>query len=113
MNIFVGKLSWGTSSDTLREAFESFGEVTFARVITDRETGRSRGFGFVEMSSDEDARNAIASLDNTELDGRAISVKEAEPREERDGGRQGGFQRQGGFGGDRRERRDGNRDRGY
>ncbi|MEA3265535.1 MAG: RNA-binding protein [Candidatus Fermentibacteria bacterium] len=82
MNLYVGNLSWGVDDDSLRTFFEGFGEVTDARVITDRETGRSRGFGFVEMP-EEAARNAIAQGDGVELDGRPLKVNEAKPREER------------------------------
>jgi len=82
MNLYVGNLSWGVDDDSLRTFFESYGEVTDARVITDRETGRSRGFGFVEMP-DEGARKAIANGDSKELDGRALKINEAKPREER------------------------------
>ncbi len=82
MNLYVGNLSWGVDDDSLRTFFESYGEVTDARVITDRETGRSRGFGFVEMP-EEAARNAIAQGDGNELDGRALKINEAKPREER------------------------------
>ncbi len=82
MNLYVGNLSWGVDDDSLRTFFESYGEVTDARVITDRETGRSRGFGFVEMP-EEAAKNAIAQGDGVELDGRALKINEAKPREER------------------------------
>ncbi len=82
MNIFVAKLSWDTQSDDLREAFEAFGGVASASVITDRATGRSKGFGFVEMDNDSEAMAAIKELDNSELDGRTIVVKKAEPRKE-------------------------------
>jgi RNA recognition motif-containing protein len=86
MNIFVAKLSGMTTSDDLREAFEQFGEVSSAKVIMDRETGRSKCFGFVEMSDDTDARNAIEQLDNANFHNSTIVVKEARPREERSGG---------------------------
>ncbi|NND84653.1 MAG: RNA-binding protein [Acidimicrobiia bacterium] len=79
-NLFVGNLSFSTTNDTLRSAFEPFGEVTSANVITDRDTGRSRGFGFVEMSSADAAKNAIEELDGAELDGRRVNVNEARPR---------------------------------
>ena len=82
MNLYVGNLSWGVDDDSLRTFFENYGEVTDARVITDRETGRSRGFGFVEMP-DEAAKKAIAEGDGLELDGRALKINEAKPREER------------------------------
>ena len=80
MNIFVAKLSYDTQSDDLREVFEAYGNVESASVITDKMTGRSKGFGFVEMENDEEAMEAIRSLDNTELHGRTIVVKKAEPR---------------------------------
>jgi RNA recognition motif-containing protein len=101
MNIFVAKLSFDTQSDDLREVFEEFGEVTTANVISDKFTGKSKGYGFVEMPNDEEARNAINELNDSELDGRTIVVKKAEPRESRGGGdRRGGFG--GGGGGGRR-----------
>jgi len=75
--LFIGGLSWGTVDASLREAFEVFGEVSEARVVTDRETGRSRGFGFVTMVEDEDGDKAIAALDGKPLDGRAVKVSEA------------------------------------
>jgi cold-inducible RNA-binding protein len=90
MNIFVAKLSFNTSSEGLREAFEQFGEVSSANVINDRETGRSKGFGFVEMANDGEGNAAITALDNTDLDGNTIVVKKAEPRESRSGGGGGG-----------------------
>ncbi|MFN7118327.1 MAG: RNA recognition motif domain-containing protein, partial [Saprospiraceae bacterium] len=100
MNIFVAKLNFSTQSEDLREAFEAYGTVDSAKVITDHFTGKSKGFGFVEMADDNEALNAIEALDNSELDGNTIVVKKAEPRENRGGGgdRRGG----GGFGGDRR-----------
>ena len=99
MNIYVGNLSYGTNDASLRVAFEPFGEVASAQVIMDRETGRSRGFGFVEMPSDEQARAAIAELNGKELDGRTLNVNEARPRADRGGG--GGGDRGGSRGGDR------------
>ncbi len=83
MNIFVAKLNFDTQSEDLREAFSSFGEVSSANVIMDKMTGRSRGFGFVEMPNEDEGREAIAELNDTELDGRTIVVKKAEPRKER------------------------------
>jgi RNA recognition motif-containing protein len=107
MNIFVAKLNFSTQSEGLREAFEQFGEVESANVIMDRDSGRSKGFGFVEMPNDGEAQAAITALDGTDLDGSTIVVKKAEPRENRSGG--GGFGGGGGFkkfdnrgGGDRR-----------
>ncbi len=86
--LFVGGLSWDTTDDGLRSAFEAFGEVREAKVITDRETGRSRGFGFVTYSNSGDAGNAMSELNGTELDGRTIKVDEAQGR--RGGGGGGG-----------------------
>ena len=100
MNIYVGNLKFETDDDALRVAFEAYGEVDRATVIRDRESGRSRGFGFVEMPSDEDAQAAIDGLNDTDLDGRRIRVNEARPRAPRGGGG-GGGRRSGGFGGDR------------
>jgi len=95
MNIFVAKLNYDTSEDTLRDTFEQFGEVDSAKIIFDRERGRSKGFGFVEMSNDDEANAAISQLNDTELDGRTIVVKEAQPRERNNnrGGGGGGFNR--------------------
>lgn len=92
MNIFVSHLSWGTNSDSLQNLFSQYGEVTSARIITDRETGRSRGFGFVEMSNDEEGQKAIDSLNETDFEGKTINVSVARPREERParGGNRGG-----------------------
>jgi len=80
MNIFIAKLSFDTQTDDLREAFEPFGEVVSANVIFDKFTGHSRGFGFVEMSNKDEALQAIEDLDGSELDGRTIVVKKAQPR---------------------------------
>lgn len=82
MNIFVAKLNYDTSSHDLEDAFAAYGDVSSAKVIMDRDTGRSKGFGFVEMDNDEEAQNAINGLNDTELDGRTIVVKKAEPRRE-------------------------------
>ena len=90
MNIFVARLSFDTTDDVVREAFERYGVVDSAKVIMDRDTGRSRGFAFVEMANDDEGRAAIEGLNETELDGRTIFVKEAEPRS---GGGGGGFNR--------------------
>jgi RNA recognition motif-containing protein len=84
MKIFVAKLNFNTQSDELRSAFEQFGEVSSAAVVTDQETGRSKGFAFVEMPNDDEAWNAIEALDNADLDGYTIVVKKAEGREDRD-----------------------------
>lgn len=83
MNIYVGNLSWGTDSDMLRAAFSAHGEVSRSNVMTDRETGRSRGFGFVEMPNASEAQTAIDALNGQDMDGRALRVNEARPREER------------------------------
>jgi RNA recognition motif-containing protein len=82
MNIFVAKLDFGTQSQDLKEAFEEYGNVTSANVIMDKFTGRSKGFGFVEMEDDGEAMTAIRALNDSELDGRTIVVKKAEPRKE-------------------------------
>lgn len=82
--LFVGSLSWNTNDDQLKEFFSSVGTVNSANVIVDRDTNRSKGFGFVEMDSDDDAKKAIASLNGKELDGRTIIVSEARPRDRDD-----------------------------
>lgn len=87
MNIFVGNLPYSETEETIRSAFEAFGAVDEARVITDRETGRSRGFGFVEMGDDSAAREAIQALDGSSMGGRNIKVNEAKPRNDNGGGR--------------------------
>ncbi len=102
MNIFVAKLNFDTHESDLREAFEEFGEVESVKIITDKFSGRSKGFGFVEMPDDEAAKNAINDLNDTEFDGRTIVVKKAEPRENRSrggGGGGGGYNRNRGGGG--------------
>lgn len=81
--LFIGSLAWGTTDDSLKAFFEQAGTVVSANVIMDRETGRSKGFGFVEMGSDEEAKAAIEQLNGKDLDGRPIVVNEARPREER------------------------------
>ena len=80
MNIFVAKLNFKTKKEDLERAFSQFGEVSSAKVVTDRDTGRSKGFGFVEMPNDEEALRAIAELNEKELDGRTIVVKPANPK---------------------------------
>ncbi len=80
MNIFVAKLDYSTVESTLRDAFEEFGDVDSAKIIMDRESGRSKGFGFVEMPNDSEALEAIENLNDTSLDGRNIVVKKARPR---------------------------------
>jgi hypothetical protein len=101
-NIFVGNLSFNTSEDELRQMFESFGQVDRVSIMTDRDTGRSRGFGFVEMASNEDGEKAITSLNGSQVGGRTLNVNEARPKTEHAGG--GGRDRGGrggGRGGDR------------
>jgi len=82
MNIYVGNLSYSTTDDTLRALFEQHGEVSSAKVVENRETGRSRGFGFVEMPNDEEARAAIEAVNDTEFEGRTLKINEARPRTE-------------------------------
>ena len=81
--LFVGSLAWATTDDSLRDHFAACGAVSSAKVVTDRETGRSRGFGFVEMDNDAEADAAIAKLNGSDLDGRSIAVNEARPQEDR------------------------------
>ena len=87
MNIFVGNLTWTTTEDELAQLFEPFGTVSQARIATDRDTGRSRGFGFVEMPNDAEAQEAIAELHGATIGGRQLTVNEARPREDRGGPR--------------------------
>jgi cold-inducible RNA-binding protein len=82
-NIFVGNLSFNTSEDELRKAFETYGQVDRVSILTDRDTGRSRGFGFVEMANSEEGEKAIAGLNGAQLSGRTINVNEARPKAER------------------------------
>ena len=89
-NIYVGNLSWGCTSDDLLNLFSEHGTVSRAQVITDRETGRSRGFGFVEMDNDAEAQKAIVALNGAPFRGRPLTVNEARPREDRGGGGGGG-----------------------
>ncbi|MFP4501461.1 MAG: RNA recognition motif domain-containing protein [Candidatus Hydrogenedentota bacterium] len=90
MNIYVGNLSYDTRDENLRDAFAEFGTVDDARVISDRETGRSRGFGFVEMPNSDEAQSAISALNGKDLDGRSITVNEARPKRDRNSGGGGG-----------------------
>ena len=83
MNIYVGNLPYAVDRDELRDIFAAYGEVAAARVVSDRETGRSKGFGFVEMPNDEEAKKAIEALNGNEIGGRKAVVNEARPREER------------------------------
>jgi cold-inducible RNA-binding protein len=100
-NIFVGNLDFGATESSIRSLFERYGTVDRVNVVTDRETGRSRGFAFVEMSDSAQADQAINGLNGAELDGRALNVNEARPKTE--GGGRGGFRREGG--GQRRQAR--------
>ncbi len=98
--LFIGKLSFDTTDDSLRAAFEQFGAVASAQVIMDRDSGRSKGFGFVEMENDAEAQAAIAGLNDQEIDGRSVVVNVARPREDRpqrSGGNGGGGSFRGGF----------------
>ncbi|MBT8262941.1 MAG: RNA-binding protein [Bacteroidia bacterium] len=97
MNIFVARLNYQTDDDSLRDLFEGYGEVSSAKVVMDRETGRSRGFGFVDMPNEEEAKAAIEDLNETDFDERTIVVKEANPSETGSGDRSGGGR--GGYGG--------------
>ncbi len=111
-NIFVGNLSFNTGEDELRQLFESHGQVDRVSIMTDRDTGRSRGFGFVEMASNEDGEKAITALNGSQVGGRTINVNEARPKTERSGGG-GGYGGGGGGGRDRGGRGGGGgRDRG-
>ena len=103
-NIFVGNLDFNTSEDELRTMFEAYGQVDRVSIMTDRDTGRSRGFGFVEMANAEDGEKAIAALNGSQLGGRTLNVNEARPKVERSGG--GGKDRggRGGSGGGGRGR---------
>jgi RNA recognition motif-containing protein len=97
-NIYVGNMSYDTTEERLQELFEEYGEVSSVNVITDRQTGRPRGFAFVEMATDEAASAAIAALNGQSVDGRTLTVNEARPRAPRSGGSSGG-------GGGRRDNR--------
>jgi RNA recognition motif-containing protein len=97
-NIFVGNLDFNTSEDELRQLFEAYGSVDRVSIMTDRETGRSRGFGFVEMTNSEDGEKAIAALNGSQVGGRTLNVNEARPKPDRGsgGGGRGGRERGGG-----------------
>ena len=97
--LYVGNLAYGVRDEELQQAFAPYGSVSSAKVMMDRDTGRSKGFGFVEMGSDAEAQAAINGMNGQALDGRAIVVNEARPREERPGGFGGGGGSRGGFGG--------------
>jgi cold-inducible RNA-binding protein len=109
-NIFVGNLSFSTTEDELRQLFEPHGQVDRVSIMTDRDTGRSRGFGFVEMASNEDGDKAITALNGSQIGGRTLNVNEARPKTERSGGGGGGGRDRGdrggrgGGGGGRRDR---------
>jgi cold-inducible RNA-binding protein len=102
-NIFVGNLSFGATEDTVRSLFEQYGTVERVSIVTDRDTGRAKGFGFVEMTGDAEAERAISSLNGQELDGRNLTINEARPKEDRGGGF-GGGRGNGGGGGGRQKR---------
>ena len=99
MKIYVGNVPFSADDVALEELFKQFGQVDSAKIITDRDSGRSRGFGFVEMANDEEARKAIEDLNGKDFQGRALTVNEARPRESRGGGRGGGRRGGGGGGG--------------
>ncbi len=100
-NIYVGNLSFQTTEQDLEAAFSAYGQVERAQLVKDRDTGKSRGFGFVEMADDAGADRAIEALNGSQLDGRNLTVNEARPREPRSGGGGGGGNRFGGGGGNR------------
>ena len=100
--LYVGNLAYGVDSSDLQTMFEAHGSVRSAQVIMDRDTGRSKGFGFVEMSNDHEAQAAITALNGKEVGGRALTVNEARPREDRGGGSRGPGGGRGGYGGGRR-----------
>jgi RNA recognition motif-containing protein len=102
--LYVGNLSYATTSEQLQELFSKHGTVESANVISDRDTGRSKGFGFVEMGSEDAARAAISALNGVQHDGRALTVNEAKPREDRGGGGGGGGRGGRGGGGGGRDR---------
>ena len=104
--LYVGNLPYSSTDDSLREMFTQIGQVESARIITDRETGRNKGFGFVEMSTEKDASDAITKFNGTDIGGRSIMVSEARPMSPRDGdaGRRFGGKRDGGNRGDRKNR---------
>jgi RNA recognition motif-containing protein len=101
MNLYIGNLSWSITDNDLQETFEAYGEVTSCKIVKDKMTNRSKGFAFVEMPNDAEANAAISALNGQDLKGRAISVNEARPREERPQGGGGGGYRGGGGGGNR------------
>ncbi len=102
-NIFVGNLSFGATEEAVRAMFEQYGAVERVSIVTDRDTGRAKGFGFVEMSGDAEAERAISSLNGQELDGRNLTINEARPKEDRGGG--GGYRGRSSGGGTRQNNR--------
>lgn len=101
MNIYVSNLNFSTTSESLQELFAAYGEVESAKIITDRESGRSRGFGFVEMPNDTEGQNAISGLHDTDFEGKTIGISVARPKTERSSG---GYNNRGGNGGYNRNR---------
>ncbi len=101
MNIYISNLSYGVNDADLNQLFGEYGEIISAKVITDRETGRSRGFGFVEMTNDTDGQKAISELHEAEYDGKVITVTVARPRTERNNNNRGNYNR-GGYNSNRR-----------
>ncbi len=102
MKLYVGRLPYSTTDQELNDLFSQYGQVLSATIIIDREMNRSKGFGFVEMSDDQEAQNAMNQLNNSTLQGRTIIVNEANERQPRSGGSSGGYRNGGGGGGDRR-----------
>lgn len=98
MNIYVGNLSWSMTDQDLNDLFTPYGQVTSAKILREKHSGRSKGFGFVEMPDDETAKSAIAGLNESEVQGRKIIVNESQPRQEGSGG----FKKSGGYGGGNR-----------
>jgi cold-inducible RNA-binding protein len=98
-NIFVGNLNFGTTEQDIRSLFEAYGSVDRVNIVTDRDSGQSRGFAFVEMSNDAEGNNAIAAINGRELGGRALNVNEARPKGSGGGGGGGGYRGRGGNGG--------------
>lgn len=96
MNIYVSNLNFATNNDSLQDLFAQYGEVSSANIITDRDTGRSRGFGFVEMPNDTEGQEAIDALNNIEFEGKTITVNVARPKTERSNNNRGGYNRGGG-----------------
>jgi cold-inducible RNA-binding protein len=103
-NIFVGNLSFGATEESVRSLFENHGTVDKVSIVTDRDSGQPRGFGFVEMPNDAEAERAISALNGTELGGRALNINEARPKTDRASSGGGGFRRSGGGGGGGRSR---------